>query len=82
MPQDASQRLEALIKDMSVRLRPLCSDWPDDVFTAMVSRLAQITLKYEGEATTGIYDRRGSDSLRGEVRTMLDASDDPGEGKP
>lgn len=79
MPRDASQRLEALIRDMSIRLRPLCADWPDDVFAEMVNRLAQITLKYEGEAITGIYDRRASDSLRGEVRTMLDATDDPAQ---
>lgn len=66
---------------MSNRLRPLCADWPDDVFNEMVRRLAEITLKYEGDATTGIYDRRTSERLRGELRTMLDATDEAKDGE-
>lgn len=70
------------MENMSGRLRPLCTDWPEDVFNEMVRRLAEITLKYESTATTGIYDRRASDSLRGELRTMLDATDETTKEKP
>ena len=79
LPEDRPRRREALIENMSSRLRPLCADWPDDAFHEMVKRLADITLKYEGRATTAIYDRRATDSLRGDVRTMLDATDEAKE---
>lgn len=59
LPQDETFRLETLIAHMTPRLRPICAEWPEEVFSAMVRRLAEITLKYEGtpQVASTIGDR-------------------------
>jgi hypothetical protein len=59
---------------MGARLRLVCADWPDDEFDPMVRQLAEITLKYEGRATSGMYDRRATDRLVAELRSALEES--------
>lgn len=74
MTQDETFRLETLIAHMTHRLRPICAEWPEKVFSTMVRRLAEITLKYEGNATRGQYDRRSTDGLMAELKGALEES--------
>lgn len=60
--------------DIADRLRPLCVGWPEESFNEMVRGLAAVTLKYEGHATTGTYDRRSTDRLVAELKDALERS--------
>lgn len=42
-----AERLEAIRAELVHRIRPLCSDMPDDVFLEMVESMAALQLKYE-----------------------------------
>lgn len=70
LPSDTSTRRKLLIAELTARLRSTCADWPDDVFTAMVERLADITMRYDGHRT-GIYDRRATDRLIDDLKAAL-----------
>ena len=66
-------RLTALITSMSKRLRPVCEAWPQDVFDAMVHRLAAITVKYESISLPGgVYDNDETEQLIADMRAVLD----------
>jgi hypothetical protein len=56
-------RLSALRDDIAARLRPVCSDWPQELFDQVVEKLATITVKYEGISTASTYDMRTTDAL-------------------
>ena len=43
-------RTTDLVDEMAGRLRPFCTDWPEDAFREMILRLAAITVKYEAIA--------------------------------
>ena len=58
-----SLRLAALRDDIAARLKPVCEDWPAELFSQVVDNLASITLRYEGRATTATYDMRTTDAL-------------------
>lgn len=58
-----SLRLAALREDIAARLKPVCEDWPVELFEQLVDNLASITLRYEGRATTASYDMRSTDAL-------------------
>ena len=72
---DVATRRRALIRELSSRLRPTCADWPDELFTAMVERLADITIKYSGQASVSMYDRRSSDRLIKDLKDALARSE-------
>lgn len=67
-------RLAALRADIEARLRPVCADWPPDLFQQIVESLAAITLKYEGISTAGSYDLRATDALVGRLVEGLEQS--------
>lgn len=69
-----SERRAALATAITARLRPLCIDWPEDLFTAMVERLTEITLKYEGRSPAA-YDRRSTETLVNELKAVLERSE-------
>jgi hypothetical protein len=75
MPTEDTARVDELVATMSARLRPLCADWPERVFHEMVTRLARITIRYEGSVTTGVYDRRRTERLVEEMRAMIEKSE-------
>lgn len=75
MTADRDLRIDALTLDMTARLRPYCSGWPQDYFERMVRRLAEITVKYEGSVSGGVYDRRSTDRLVAEMRKVLEQSE-------
>jgi hypothetical protein len=69
-----TDRRAALTAAMAARLRPLCADWPEDLFMAMIDRLTDITLKYEGRSGS-TYDRRSTDVLVSELKAALERSE-------
>jgi hypothetical protein len=62
----------AVIADLIARLRPVCEQWPDDLFDAMVDRLADITVKYDRLASGGSFDRRSTERLVSELKDALE----------
>ena len=64
-----------IIADLNRRLRPLCADWPEEEFHAMIEQFADITLKYQGRLGFDAYDRRSSERLVEEMRTALARSE-------
>lgn len=72
---DIGIRRRALIRELTTRLRPTCADWPDELFIAMVERLADITIKYSGHASVSTYDRRSSDRLIQDLKDALARSE-------
>jgi hypothetical protein len=69
-----SERRAALATAITARLRPLCMDWPEDLFAAMVERLTEITMKYEGRSAA-MYDRRSTETLVNELKAVLERSE-------
>jgi hypothetical protein len=72
--RDADARA-AIVADLEKRLRPVCLQWPDDLFDSMVQRLADITLRYEDRVTEGSYDRRTTERLVRELKAALERSE-------
>jgi hypothetical protein len=65
--------------ELARRLRPVCSQWPEEQFNQMVERLAEITIKYDrGFAMP--YDRRATDRLVADLRGVLERSQTVREG--
>jgi hypothetical protein len=62
-PIAVDTRRAAIIHELRNRLRPMCAEWPEALFVAMIENLAEVTLKYEGLASTSTYDRRTMDRL-------------------
>ena len=71
--ENAERRAE-LAAAIRSRLRPLCGDWPEELFVAMVERLTEITMKYEGRSPA-MYDRRSTELLVNELKAALDRSE-------
>lgn len=69
------------MRDMAIRLRPVCADWPDDLFNTMIERLADVTLKFEGTSSPSTYDRRSTDRLVDELREALERNEEGKGGK-
>ena len=68
---------DQLIAEIEQRLRPLCADWPPDVFARMVQEMVEVRLKYEGKLPLGEYDRRSSERLIADLRKGIE---DRGDG--
>lgn len=77
---DAATRRAALVHELTVRLRPTCVDWPENLFTEMVERLADITMKYSGHASVSTYDRRSSDRLVEDLKAAIARNEAAREG--
>jgi hypothetical protein len=63
-----------IVAELTARLRPVCTQWPHELFTAMVERLADITLKYDRGFATPSYDRRSTERLVADLRSALERS--------
>jgi hypothetical protein len=66
-----SSRRAALLQDLRTRLGPVCQGWPDELFSSMIQQLADITLRYDGYASTSTYDTRTPDHLVANLKTVL-----------
>jgi hypothetical protein len=75
MSDEISIRIAALRAEISNRLRPVCGHWPSEVFDEMVRHLAALTIKYDGQVSTGMYDRRKTDRLVAEMKELLERSE-------
>ena len=74
MTREESLRLQDLIDSLKARLRPVCADWPEDMFDEVVRELAEITIKYESTATPTLYDRRHTDRLVADLKDIVNRS--------
>ncbi|MEX2154711.1 MAG: hypothetical protein WD825_15320 [Gemmatimonadaceae bacterium] len=72
--KDEELRLRALRAEIAARLRPVCAEWPAEVFDDMVARLAEITNRYDGSSTSISYDGRITDQLVAEMKELADRS--------
>ena len=79
-PPDTSTRRNLLIAELTARLRPTCAEWHDDLFAAMVERLADITMKYDVQAIASTYDRRSTDRLIDDLKAALTRSESRRDG--
>ena len=74
-PQPDRRQLAALRAEIAKRLRPVCEQWPPELFDGMVEGLAQITLKYEHAAPTSVVDRRATDRMIDDMHDALRRSE-------
>jgi hypothetical protein len=79
---DPETRRAALLRDLKTRLRPVCADWPEELFNSMVEGLADVTMKFEGTASPSTYDRRTTDRLVADLRDALGRSEDARAERP
>jgi hypothetical protein len=69
----SAAKLAELKARIAVRLQPICADWPDERFAALVDSVARITLKYEliGSRPPGeTYDRDATERLIGDMKDL------------
>ena len=69
-----SQTRDAIVADLTRRLRPVCADWSEEEFNAMIEHLADITWKYQTRLSVETYDRRSTDRLLEELKSALQES--------
>lgn len=79
---DPETRRAAIIHDLATRLRPVCADWPDELFNSMIEGLADVTMKYEGSASPSSYDRRTTDRLVADLKAALEKNEEAREDRP
>jgi len=66
-----TQTKDAIVADLTRRLRPVCSEWTEEEFAEMVAHLADITMKYQSRLSVETYDRRSTDRLVDELKAAL-----------
>lgn len=79
---DPETRRAAIIHDLSIRLRPVCADWPAELFESMIEGLADVTMKYEGIASPSSYDRRTTDRLVADLKDALARNEQARDERP
>ena len=67
-------KVEALHKEISDRLRPVCQGWPDELFAQLVKSIAAITIKYDDALDRFDYDPSMTDSMIADMRDLADKS--------
>lgn len=80
-PVDRAARRAAILHDLRTRLSPVCSDWPPELFTSMIERLADVTLRYDGISSVSTYDRRTTDRLLADLKDALARSEEERHGQ-
>ena len=66
---------DALIIAIAGRLRSVCAHWPESKFSEMVERIADITLRYQGRDTGGVYNPSATEALLDELKVSLARSE-------
>jgi hypothetical protein len=74
LTEQRQQRLDELQAQIAVRLEPVCQGWPTEMFEEMVRGLAALTLKYERHGDSPTYDRRTTDRLLDDMKTLIERS--------
>jgi hypothetical protein len=73
-PEPERRQLAALRAEIAQRLKPVCEQWPPELFEGMVDGLAKITQKYDHADPTGVVDRRATDRIIDDMKHALDRS--------
>ena len=61
--------------EVEARLRPVCPDWPESLFQAVISQIVEITIKYDSsEKGDLIYDERIARELVADLKALSDRS--------
>jgi hypothetical protein len=74
LTEQRQRRLEELRSQIAARLEPVCREWPTEMFEEMVRGLAALTLKYEHHGDAPSYDRRTTDRLLDDMKTLIERS--------
>ena len=77
--QPERRQLTALRAEIAKRLKPVCEQWPDDLFDGMVDGLAKITLKYDHADPSSVVERRETDRMIDDMKDALKRSEDTGK---
>jgi hypothetical protein len=72
--EQRQQRLDELQSQIAARLEPVCKEWPTEMFEEMVRGLAALTVKYERHSDAPTYDRRTTDRLLDDMKTLIERS--------
>jgi hypothetical protein len=65
----------ALRAEVESRLRPVCPDWPETLFQAVVSQIVEITIKYDhGGKGDLVYDERIAKEMVADLKALADRS--------
>ena len=54
-----------LLQQIAARLRPVCSNLPDEIFTQLVKDVAKVKLKYDEEELLEIFESEAVKRQRG-----------------
>jgi hypothetical protein len=73
--QPERRQLTALRAEIAARLKPVCEQWPDELFENMVEGLARITLKYDLSSPTSVVDRRATDRMIEDMKDAVERSE-------
>ena len=74
-PQPDRRQLAALRAEIAERLRPVCHQWPTQLFDDMVDGLADITFKYDHANPSSVVDRRATDRMIDDMKDALERSE-------
>ena len=74
-PQPDRRQLDALREEIAKRLKPVCDQWPKELFDGMVDGLASITLKYDHADPSSVVDRRATDRMIDDMKDALHRSE-------
>lgn len=74
-PKPDRRQLDALREEIAKRLKPVCEQWPSDLFDGMVDGLANITLKYDLANPSSVVDRRATDRMIDDMKDALQRSE-------
>ena len=74
-PQPERRQLDALREEIAKRLKPVCEQWPAELFDGMVDGLANITLKYDHADPSSVVDRRATDRMIVDMKDALQRSE-------
>ena len=64
-----------LVEAISLRLKPVCEQWPPELFLGMVEQLADITIRYEGRYTEAEYDPTITEQIVADLKAALARSE-------
>lgn len=68
MDTDAPKALRA---EVEARLRPVCADWPEELFQTVLDQIVAITVKYDRQSVIpALEDREGTESLIADLKDL------------
>lgn len=66
---------DGLRASIEARLKPVCADWPEPLFAAVVSQIVAITVKYDRSGVTPItYDQAATERMISGLKLLADQS--------